>query len=97
MATRRALFWHYTDDALDDLDAVADYYASLEAWEAALDVPDRIRAQVPMISANPRAWPVGVSGYRECFLTDLPFRVVFDISANAVIILRIKHTRQMWP
>lgn len=87
----------YTDDALDDLDAIADHYANLEAWDAAMQVPDRIRREVPLIGYQPKAWSVGLSGHRERILSDLPFRIVYDIGACSVTILRIKHTRQQWP
>lgn len=96
-ATRRPLSVSYTDDALDDLDGIADHYAEQEAWDAALDVPDRIRAEIPLIGHQPKGWPVGLSGHHERILADLPFRIAYDIEADRVTILRIKHTKQQWP
>jgi len=96
-ATRRAHSVTYTDDALDDLDGIAEHYAMREAWDAAIDVPDRIRAAVPLIGHQPEGWPIGLSGHRERVLSDLPFRIAYDVTATQVIILRIKHTKQQWP
>lgn len=87
----------YTDDALDDLDGIADHYAAQQAWQVAIDVPDRIRAAVPLIAHQPEGWPIGLSGHRERVLSDLPFRIAYDVTAIQVIILRIKHTKQQWP
>lgn len=94
---RRPLPVAYTDDALDDLDAIADHYADEGAWDAAIDVPDRIRVQVPLIGHQPKGWPIGDSGHRERVLTDLPFRIAYDVEDDRISVLRIKHTRQMWP
>lgn len=96
-ALRRPLPAAYTDDALDDLDNIAEYYAQQQAWDAAIQVPDRIPQEVPLIGHQPKAWSVGVSGHRERILGDLPFRIVYDIGAGNVTILRIKNTRQQWP
>ena len=37
MATRRPRGVVYTDDALDDLDGIADHYAAHQAWQVAID------------------------------------------------------------
>ena len=97
MASRRPHGVVYTDDALDDLDGIAEHYAIRKAWDAAIDVPDRIRAAVPLIGHQPEGWPIGLSGRRERVLSDLPFRIAYDVTATQVIILRIKHTKQQWP
>lgn len=97
MAARPPYPWHYADDALDDLDNIADWYVEQEAWDAALEVSDRIRARVPSIADTPKAWHVGVSGHRERNFTDTPFRVMYDFEDDHVTILRIKHTKQQWP
>ncbi|MDE2247684.1 MAG: type II toxin-antitoxin system RelE/ParE family toxin [Xanthomonadaceae bacterium] len=82
---------------MDDLDGIAEHYAAQEAWEAAIDVPDRIRAAAPLIGHQPEGWSVGLSGHRERVLSDLPFRIAYDVTVTEVIILRIKHTKQQWP
>ena len=97
MAARRPHGVVYTDDALDDLDGIAEHYAEQEAWDAALNVPNQIRAAAPLIGHQPKAWPVGLSGHRGRVLSDLPFRIVYDVDGAQVIILRIKHTKQKWP
>lgn len=94
---RRPLPVWYADDALDDLDGIADYLATAGEWQAAMDIPDRIRAVIPLLGHQPRAWPVGASGYRERVLAELPFRIVYLVEPQRVVVLRIKHTRQQWP
>lgn len=88
---------HYTDDALDDLDAIADWYAEQQAWDAAFDVPDRIRDEIPLIAHQPKGWAIGLSGHPERVLQDLPYRVIYDFDGAQVHILRIKHFTQKWP
>ena len=77
--------------------AIADYYESQEAWQAALDVPDRIRTAAKLIGDAPLGWPIGISGWHERILSDLPFRIVYDVTSTHVRVLRIKHTLQQWP
>ena len=87
----------YAQAADDDLDGIADYYETQEAWQAALGVPDRIRTAAKLIGDAPLGWPIGVSGWRERILSDLPFRIVYDVTPTHVRVLRIKHTLQRWP
>jgi plasmid stabilization system protein ParE len=87
----------YADDALDDLDRIADYYMDAEAYQAAIDVPERIRESCKLLGHTPQGWQVGVSGKRERVLQDLPFRIVYDENGARVLVLRVKHTRQQWP
>lgn len=86
----------YSDTALCDLDDIADWYEAQSAFAAALDVPDRIRANVRLLGEGAAAWPVGVSGFREWCL-DVPFRVVYDFNGRYVTVLRVVHTRRAWP
>jgi len=50
----------------------------------------------------PKAWPLGVSGHRERILSDLPFRIVYELLPDeeyprTVRVLAFKHTAQLWP
>ncbi len=87
----------YMQAADDDLDGIADYYEAREAWQSALDVPDRIRTAAKLIGDAPLGWPIGVSGWHESFLSDLPFRIDCDVTPTHVRVLRITHTLPQWP
>ena len=87
----------YALAADQDIDAIAGYYEDQDAWQAALDVPDRIREAATLICPTPRVWPIGISGVHERVLSDLPFRIAYEITRTHVRVLRIKHTLQMWP
>ena len=93
----QVLALEYALAADQDLDAIADYYEDQDAWQAALDVPDRIREAAKLICHAPRAWSIGVSGVHERVLSDLPFRIAYQVTRTHVRVLRIKHTLQMWP
>ena len=96
-STGTVLALEYALAADQDLDAIADYYEDQDAWQAALDVPDRIREAAKLICHAPRAWPIGVSGVHERVLSDLPFRIAYEVTRTHVRVLRIKHILQMRP
>lgn len=96
-ASDRLLAFEYALAADQDLDAIADYYEAQDAWQAALDVPERIREAANPICHAPSACPIGVSGVHERVLGDLPFRIAYEVTRTHVRVLRIKHTLQRWP
>jgi plasmid stabilization system protein ParE len=87
----------YAEAADEDLDGIADYYELQGAWQAALDVPERIQQAARLICHAPHGWAIGASGVHERVLSDLPFRIVYLVTATHVRVLRIKHTLQQWP
>ena len=101
-AEPKPLKLEYAKAAREDLDDIATYYVAHEAWVAALDVPSRIIEAAKLLREAPKAWPIGVSGYRERILSDLPFRIVYELLPDeeyprTVRVLAIKHTAQQWP
>ncbi len=48
-STDRMLALEYALAADQDLDAIADYYEDQDAWQVALDVPERIREAAKLI------------------------------------------------
>lgn len=86
----------WTRAALSDLDAIQDYVAAespLAAYRLARDLFDRpqILADAPLIGRTGRAL-----GTRELVLPDLPYIVVYRVTAS-VEILAIVHTARDWP
>jgi len=98
----KPLTLEYAQAARKDLDDIAAYYVAHEAWVAALDVPERIVEAAKLLREAPKAWPLGVSGHRERILSDLPFRIVYELLPDeeyprTVRVLAFKHTAQLWP
>jgi toxin ParE1/3/4 len=91
------LYW--TEEALDDLATIIAYYLEaagpwtaesvegglVEAIEALLDVPERIRASER------------VPGARELVVPKLPYLVFVKVEADALVVLNIVHTARRFP
>jgi len=94
---RLTLALEYAESADNDLDAIADHHEALKQWQAALDIPDELRARAREIPDNPLAWPIGDSSSRERVVVELQYRIVYDVTESHVRVLHFKHTRQLWP
>jgi len=65
--------------------------------DAALALVHMIREKVEGLKARPKLYRAGrVSGTRE-MVVHHNYVVVYSIEEEAVAILRVKHTRQLWP
>ena len=88
----------YRDDALDDLDNIADYYFDERAFEVAINLPETIRERLKMLSDHPAAGKAGrIAGTREMVLVGTPYLAVYRMANNRVEVLRVLHGAQQWP
>ena len=66
--------------------------------QAALRVCDKIESRVYELSAHPYIGRMGrVSGTRELVVPGLPYIAVYELKAEEIRILTIRHTSQQWP
>jgi len=83
--------------ALADRDAIFDYIEQDSPRAAAL-VDDRIRNQVETLAHFPESGRPGrVEGTRELVIQQTPYVAAYQISGNAVRILRVLHGARRWP
>lgn len=83
----------WLDEALDDLDALADFIASDNPAAAGLILARIIRA-ADDLTAFPRR---GRRGTRELVITGTPWLIACRITPDAIEMLRVLHGRQRWP
>jgi addiction module RelE/StbE family toxin len=90
----KEIFW--TPEALSDLRSIRDHI-SAEHPLAALDLADRIVTRVRRLSEFPRSGRVApefeTEGYRDLVVS--PYRIIYEISTDAVIVLRVWHSRRV--
>lgn len=80
-----------------DVDAIEDYIAQ-DNPVAALEVRDKIEAQVKLLRQHPRLGRVGrVKGTRELVISGLPYIVIYVIQRSGIQIARLLHGAQQWP
>lgn len=85
--------------ALEDRDRIFDYYEIDQANpRAAVMVDDRIDNQVDVLIDHPAfGRPGRVADTRELVISKTPYLVAYRILGDAVRILRVLHSRQLWP
>jgi toxin ParE1/3/4 len=84
----------YSSEARRQIQAIGDYIAQ-DNPKAARRVVGRIEAAARLLSKFPRIGRIGrVSGTREWVLSDLPYRVVYEIKGGEIMILNVFHTSQ---
>ena len=90
----RALFW--TPEALQDRDVIYDY---IEADNpiAALALDELLAEKAARLIDHPGQGRIGrVAGTRE-LVAHQNYIVVYQVTTNAVAILRVLHAAQRWP
>jgi len=85
--------------ALSQLDAIQDYIAEenpLAAFNLVHHIWDRVNAD---LADHPEMGHVGlhVPDTRELVIADTPYIVVYQISDDAVNVVRVRHGAQLWP
>jgi len=80
----------WTEPALSDLDAIADYIA-LDNPEAARSLVPRIFAHVEQLAAHPKSGsvPRELRGFRYRQIVELPCRVFYRYDGERVFILYV--------
>lgn len=88
-----------SEEALQDIEAIAAWYESQSAWQAAKDVLEKIMDAIQALAMYPEAGPIGTSGSRERVISSVPYRVVyvFDATLAHVTVYAVVHTRRQWP
>ena len=87
----------WADEAKGDLRRIFDHILS-ENPSAARRVIKQIRSSALRLADFPRSARVGrVANTRELVVTDLPCIVVYEIAAEAIEVLTVRHTSQEWP
>jgi toxin ParE1/3/4 len=95
----REVVW--SDDALDDMDALAAYIAA-DNPAAALGVLDRIDQTAANLSHMPTGRRGRVAGTYEKPLTGLPYIIAYALEhrpgrGERLVILRVIHGARHWP
>jgi toxin ParE1/3/4 len=85
--------------ALQDRDRIFDYYEIDQAnARAAVMVDERIDNQVDVLIDHPEfGRPGRVADTRELVISKTPYLVAYRILGDTVRILRVLHSRQLWP
>ena len=87
----------WTEDAVNDLERIADYLLKQVPDRA----PDLIRrvydAPATLLDLPNRGRPGKRDGTRELVLTPLPYIVVYTVRSNVIFVVRILHGAQQWP
>ena len=86
-----------TEAARDDLRAIYSYYAQRTPSGADRVIGAILKAanglsQYPLLGK-----PGAIEGTRERLLTRFPYRIVYQIEENTVVVLRVIHTARQWP
>src|SRR5262249_43774305 len=83
----------YLDEALQEVEAAARWYAERSAAAAAAFSVE-IDAAESSIVRLPEAWPPFVHGTRRYLLQRFPFSVVYRIKDRRILIVAVAHARR---
>ncbi|HEX7758991.1 MAG TPA: type II toxin-antitoxin system RelE/ParE family toxin [Caulobacteraceae bacterium] len=83
--------------AFDDRIAIFDYIKA-DSPRAAMAIDERIDARAEGLSDFPESGRPGRAiGTRELVVTGTPYIIIYQLTADAVRILRIVHGARRWP
>ena len=86
----------WTDEALEDLDAIADYIGARNS-DAAKQLLDKIRTAAAQLTHFPHMYRIGlVPGTREAVVTP-NYRMIYLVGRSEIVILAIIHSRRQYP
>ena len=83
----------YLDEALEEAEAAARWYAERSS-SAAAAFADEIDAAITAIAQNPDAWPPYDHGTRHYLLRRYPFSVVYRVESARILIVAVAHGRR---
>jgi plasmid stabilization system protein ParE len=83
----------YLEEALDEAEAAARWYAERSPTAAAA-FSDEIDAAESAIDRLPEAWPPFDHGTRRYLLRRFPFSVVYRIEPTRIVIVAVAHARR---
>lgn len=86
----------WTEPALSDLDAIADYIA-LENPEAAQALVQRVFRHVGLLATHPKSGsrPQELRGWRFRQIVEVPCRIFYHQDSNRVYILHVMRAEQL--
>jgi plasmid stabilization system protein ParE len=80
----------YLEEALEDAEAAARWYAERSA-SAAAGFSDEIDLAESAIAQFPEAWPTFEHGTRRYLLRRYPFSLVYQVQDNRILIIAVAH------
>ena len=83
----------YLEEALDEAEAAARWYAERSVTAAAA-FSSEIDAAEAAILRLPEAWPPFDHGTRRYLLQRFPFSVVYRVEARRILIVAVAHARR---
>ena len=87
----------WTEDAVNDLEHIADYLLEHVPERA----PELIRrvydAPATLLMFPNRGRPGKKEGTRELVLAPLPYIVVYVVRGDVIFVVRVLHSAQQWP
>ena len=87
----------FSQQAETDLRAIAEYIAENRP-KVAVSVVARIEQAIRQLERLPRLGRSGLlPGTRELTIAGLPYKAVYRIEEDLVLILTVVHTRRAWP
>ncbi len=86
-----------TEAACDDLRSIYGYHSQRSPAGADRVVGAILRAangltQYPLLGKHG-----AIEGTRERLLTRFPYRIVYQVEENPIVVLRVIHTARQWP
>ena len=88
-----ALALEYLDEALEEAEAAARWYAERSA-SAAAGFSEEIDMAESAIADFPRAWPHFDHGTRRYLLRRYPFGVIYRIESHRILIVAVAHAHR---
>ncbi len=89
----------WTDEALDDFEAILAWYHREAGSRAAIAVQRRIVLDLEALTSFPERIRASerIPGARELVINKLPYIVFVQILGDALVILNVVHTRRKFP
>ncbi|MBL7777146.1 MAG: type II toxin-antitoxin system RelE/ParE family toxin [Chitinophagales bacterium] len=81
------------DAALTELEEVADWYAEINT-SLATDFVEEFTNNVKAIQNKPLNYPTLNEGFRKCSLKRFPYKIIFKIVANNILVVAIAHHKR---
>jgi len=83
----------YLDDAIEEAEAAARWYAD-RSPSAAVGFTDEIDAAVAAIQHAPETWPRHDHGTRRFLLRRYPYSVIYSIEASRILVIAVAHAHR---
>jgi plasmid stabilization system protein ParE len=83
----------YLPGARRDFDESFDWYAE-RSKQAALRFVNAVDAALTVIAANPQRFAEIDNVHRECTVRRFPFRIIYRVVENRIIIVAIAHAKR---